>query len=87
MTPADCGSARHWGILSLIRETVAYNVADRGRRKRGGRLRGGGCDNDPGVPSFGLGVSLGDNLTIGCIFTIVSLVRGSMLLRLFDRPC
>jgi hypothetical protein len=38
-------------------------------------------------PLFGLAVSLGDNLTIGCIFTIVSLIRGYLLLRLFKRLC
>lgn len=35
-------------------------------------------------PLFGLAASLGDNLMIGLIFTIVSLVRSYMLRRLFN---
>jgi hypothetical protein len=38
-------------------------------------------------PLFGLAVSLGDNLMIGCIFTIVSLIRVYLLRRLFKRLC
>jgi len=36
-------------------------------------------------PLFGLAVSLGDNLAIGCIFTVMSLIRGYLLRRLFER--
>jgi hypothetical protein len=36
-------------------------------------------------PLFGLIVSLGDNLTIGCIFTVVSLIRAYLLRRVFER--
>jgi hypothetical protein len=35
-------------------------------------------------PLFGLAASLGDNLMIGLIFTIVSLARSYMLRRLFN---
>ena len=38
-------------------------------------------------PLFGLAVSLGGNLMIGCIFTIVSLIRVYLLRRLFKRLC
>ena len=36
-------------------------------------------------PLFGMQVSLGDNLTIGAIFTVVSLARSFALRRVFDR--
>lgn len=36
-------------------------------------------------PLFGLAVSLGDNLAIGCIFTMASVVRSYTLRRLFER--
>lgn len=36
-------------------------------------------------PLFGLHASLGDNLAIGAIFTVVSLVRSYALRRLFNR--
>ena len=36
-------------------------------------------------PLFGLAVSLGDNLAIGCVFTGVSLIRSYALRRLFER--
>jgi hypothetical protein len=36
-------------------------------------------------PLFGLGVGLGQNLTIGAIFTTVSLARSYALRRLFER--
>lgn len=36
-------------------------------------------------PLFGLHASLGDNLAIGALFTIVSLVRSYALRRLFNR--
>ena len=36
-------------------------------------------------PWFGLALSLGDNLTIGAIFVIVSLLRSYVLRRLFVR--
>lgn len=35
-------------------------------------------------PLFGLQVSLGDNLLIGALFTIVSLIRSYALRRLFN---
>lgn len=35
-------------------------------------------------PLFGLHASLGDNLSIGAIFTVVSLVRSYALRRLFN---
>ena len=36
-------------------------------------------------PGFGLQVSLGDNLAIGAMFVIVSLLRSYALRRLFER--
>lgn len=36
-------------------------------------------------PLFGLHASLGENLAIGCVFTVVSLVRSYALRRLFNR--
>ena len=36
-------------------------------------------------PWFGLQVSLGENLAIGCVFTGISLLRGYALRRLFER--
>lgn len=36
-------------------------------------------------PLFGLHASLGDNLAIGAIFTVVSLVRSYWLRRIFNR--
>jgi hypothetical protein len=36
-------------------------------------------------PVFGLSVALADNLRIGAVFTLVSLVRGYVLRRLFAR--
>ena len=36
-------------------------------------------------PLFGLRVSLGDNLGIGAVFTVVSLVRSFALRRIFNR--
>ena len=36
-------------------------------------------------PLFGMRVSLGDNLAIGAIFTVVSLARSFALRRAFDR--
>ena len=36
-------------------------------------------------PWFGLSVSLGENLAIGCLFTGISLIRGYLLRRLFER--
>lgn len=36
-------------------------------------------------PFFGIRVSVADNLTIGLLFTIVSLARSYMLRRLFNR--
>jgi len=36
-------------------------------------------------PLFGLAVSLGDNLAIGCVFTVVSLIRSYALRRLFEQ--
>ena len=36
-------------------------------------------------PMFGLIVSLGENLAIGGVFTVVSLVRAYLLRRLFER--
>lgn len=36
-------------------------------------------------PLFGLSVSLGENLSIGAIFTVVSLVRSFALRRIFNR--
>jgi hypothetical protein len=36
-------------------------------------------------PWFGLKVSLNDNLAIGAIFVIISLLRGYALRRLFER--
>jgi hypothetical protein len=35
-------------------------------------------------PLFGLAVSLGDNLVIGGIFTLVSVIRSFLLRRLFE---
>jgi hypothetical protein len=35
-------------------------------------------------PLFGLSVSLGENLSIGAVFTLVSLVRSYVLRRLFN---
>ena len=37
------------------------------------------------LPVFGIRVSLLDNLQIGLVFTVVSLLRGYGLRRLFDR--
>lgn len=37
------------------------------------------------LPAFGFHVSLGQNLSIGAIFTGVSLVRSYLLRRLFNR--
>lgn len=36
-------------------------------------------------PAFGLQVSLGENLAIGLVFTVVSLSRSYLLRRLFNR--
>ena len=36
-------------------------------------------------PLFGVNLPLGDNLLIGLLFTVVSLVRGYALRRLFNR--
>ena len=36
-------------------------------------------------PMFGLQASLGDNLAIGAVFTVVSLVRSYAIRRLFER--
>ena len=36
-------------------------------------------------PMFGLKAALSDHLTIGLVFTVVSLARGYLLRRLFDR--
>jgi len=36
-------------------------------------------------PLFGLTVSITDNLSIGCIFTVVSLARSFALRRVFER--
>lgn len=36
-------------------------------------------------PLFGLSVSLGENLSIGAVFTVVSLVRSFALRRIFNR--
>ena len=36
-------------------------------------------------PMFGLKAALSDHLAIGLVFTVVSLVRGYLLRRLFDR--
>ena len=36
-------------------------------------------------PLFGLSVSLGENLSIGAVFTVVSLVRSFVLRRIFNR--
>ena len=35
-------------------------------------------------PMFGLHASLGENLALGAIFTILSLIRGFLLRRLFN---
>jgi uncharacterized protein (DUF2062 family) len=36
-------------------------------------------------PWFGLHATIGDNLAIGAIFTVVSIARGYMVRRLFNR--
>ena len=36
-------------------------------------------------PAFGIRVSFGENLVIGSVFTVVSLVRSYVLRRLFER--
>jgi len=36
-------------------------------------------------PLFGLRPSLGENLTLGGVFTVISLIRGYALRRLFER--
>ena len=38
-------------------------------------------------PLFGLAATLGDNLAIGAIFTVVSLVRSYALRRVFNGRC
>lgn len=42
------------------------------------------CAQTVVFPSFGMTVSLGDNLAIGAIFTVVSLVRSYAVRRLFN---
>jgi membrane protein implicated in regulation of membrane protease activity len=37
------------------------------------------------LPAFGFHISLGQNLSIGAIFTVVSLVRSYLLRRVFNR--
>lgn len=37
------------------------------------------------LPLFGLHPSLGENLALGGVFTVISLVRGYTLRRLFER--
>lgn len=36
-------------------------------------------------PIFGLAVSFGDNLLIGAFFTVVSIIRGYLIRRMFNR--
>ena len=36
-------------------------------------------------PLFGMAVTLGDNLKIGAIFTVVSIIRSYVLRRVFNR--
>lgn len=36
-------------------------------------------------PLFGLSVSFGDNLLIGAFFTVVSIIRGYLIRRMFNR--
>lgn len=38
-------------------------------------------------PLFGLAASIGDNLAIGAIFTVVSIVRSYALRRVFNGGC
>lgn len=38
-------------------------------------------------PLFGLGATIGQNLAIGALFTVVSLTRSYVLRRLFEASC
>ena len=38
-------------------------------------------------PMFGLHAPVGENLALGAIFTILSLIRGFLLRRLFNAAC
>ena len=66
-------------------ETVARNVAGRGRDRRRGRLRARHRHADRGVSVVRDRDGLAEHMTIGLAFVGVSLARGYLLRRLFER--
>ncbi len=43
------------------------------------------CSNMIVFPLFGLDVSIQDNLLIGAIFTVISIIRGYVVRRIFNK--
>ena len=69
----------------MVREPVSPDVRG-GVRDQCGRGYGVAVGTQMAVfPFFGIEASLSDNLAIGAIFTVVSLVRSYALRRLFNR--